>query len=78
LSKATPTVTEDCHSEEKEAQNESVSSVVTSPPMTSSPVTSSPVAVPAAVPRGNVSPPPAPNVGSPSQSPQQSSITGAN
>ena len=80
LSKATPTVAEDSHSEEKEVQNESLSSAVivtsppvTSPPMTSSPVTSPPVAVPAAVSRGDVSPPPAPNIGSPSH---QSSITG--
>ena len=68
-SKATPT-TEDNHCEEKESketlsQNDSCKAVVTSPP----------IGIPA-VSGGNASPPPAVNVGSPSRSPQQSSITG--
>ena len=63
-SKATPT-TENSHSEEKESQNDSLGAAVIS----------SPVAVPA-VSGGNASPPPALDVGSPSRSPQQSSITG--
>ena len=60
-SKATPT-TENSHSEEKESQNDSLSAAVISSPV--------------AVPGGNVSPPPTLDVGSPSISPQQSSITG--
>ena len=66
-SKATPT-TENSHSEEKESkdsQNDSLGAAVVS----------SPVAVPA-VSGGNASPPPALDIGSPSRSPQQSSITG--
>ena len=61
-------ITEDSHSEEKEIkenQNDSLGAAVVS----------SPVAVPA-VSGGNASPPPALDVGSPSRSPQQSSITG--
>ena len=60
-SKAISTITEEIHSEEresKERQNDSLSSAVTSLPVT--------VAIPATVSRGNASPPPAPNVGSPS------------
>ena len=66
---ATPT-TEDSHSEEKEGRENQNDN-----PTCSAAVMSSPVAVPA-VSGGNASPPPALDVGSPSRSPQQSSITG--